>query len=82
MKHTVPIYLADVTVKIVERTGRLSTTTKFVLLKQQIVKGFTLKDIAKRKQNIANHYCTDKKSASIVGLVLHSQHGYGINELV
>ena len=82
MKHTVPIYLSDVTVKISEKTGKISTVHKYVLLKNVIVKGFTLKDIARRKQNIADKLIRNslKQSAKIVNLKLISQHGYGIDD--
>lgn len=82
MKATIPIYLADVTVKITKKTGRISTQTRYVLLKGAIVKGFTLKDISKRKQSLADKTIknSDTETAKIVNLVLRSQHGYGVDE--
>ena len=82
MKHTVPIYVANVTVKITEKTGKVSSVNKFILVKDVIVKGFTLSDIARRKQSIADKFVTNsfKQKAKIVNLKLISQHGYGIDD--
>lgn len=82
MKHTVPIYKANVTVKITEKTGKISSVEKLVLIKDAIVKGFTLPDIARRKQSLADKLVTNsfKQKAKIVNLTLISQHGYGIDD--
>lgn len=82
MKHTVPIYMANVLIRIVEKTGKNSRETRLVKLQETIVKGFTLPDIAKRKQSLADKFVKNKfkETAKIVGIELISQHGYGIDD--
>lgn len=84
MNAKVPIYIADVVVKITEKKGKISTQSRYVILRDQIVKGFTLKDIARRKQNIADKFVNNSatEKARITGLHLISQHGYGVDEKI
>lgn len=90
--HCIPIYLADITVKIVKVTkNRTSIETAHFVLEKQVVKGFHEKNIiAFSKKNILKNAAefqslTKSKeveySYKISDIVLLKQIGLGINDL-
>lgn len=85
----VPIYSANITLNRISVTGPNKKKQKFldkIILSNQVVKGFSLIDIKKRKNNNLAYRANKIKKLGkdqfykVVEIELLKQHGYGVND--
>lgn len=81
-KFNVPIYVANLTIDIKEKSGRISTVTKKKKIKDVVIKGFSIQDMINRKKDdySRNLNLSPKESISNIEIELLKQHGYGIDD--
>lgn len=80
--HKLPIYMSNISVEIVKKSGRITKVTRLSSRKNVLVKGFTIEDIIARKQKTLRNLF-DLKSEEFFGKIdvtLLKQHGYGVDD--
>ena len=81
-KFNVPIYNANLTFEIKEKTGKISNTIRKRKICDVIVKGFSIVDIINRKKDIYEKKLNLKETETLnnIEVELISQHGYGVDD--
>lgn len=83
MRHNIPIYLANVKVRVTRYSAsQKSTITETKILSNIFMKGFTFADMIRRKgKQITGQFIKGPKDrASIIDIEILSQHGRGVDD--
>jgi hypothetical protein len=81
-KFNVPIYIANITLEIKEKTGRVTTVSRKRKINDVIIKGYSIPDMIRRKKETfkKNLNLNAKESIGEIEIELLSQHGYGVDD--
>lgn len=81
-KFCVPIYLADIIIEIKDSSGKNSTVTRYKIIKDVIIKGYSIDDMLRRKKELIMRSANTQAKQKVTGIQINliSQHGYGVED--